>query len=89
MLTLGVHVFSTEYTGANRNYRSLWGAQFGEEFGEVLQMRIRPAVKAAGPTASGNLVVDRTVHNISEKEPGYFEAFFCAAQRFRWASAIR
>ena len=38
MLTLGVYVFSTEYRGANRNDRSLWGAQFGEEFGEVLAL---------------------------------------------------
>ena len=35
MLTLGVHVFSMEYRGGNRNDRSLWGAQFGEKFGEV------------------------------------------------------
>ena len=35
MLMLGVHAFSTEYRGANRNDRSLWGAQFGEKFGEV------------------------------------------------------
>jgi hypothetical protein len=36
MLTLEVRVFSTEYTGANRSDRSLWGAQFGEKFGEVV-----------------------------------------------------
>jgi hypothetical protein len=32
----GAHVFSMEYRGA---YRSIWspcGAQFGEEFGEIL-----------------------------------------------------
>lgn len=56
-------MFSTEYRGANRNDRSLWGAQFGETFGEAVPMTTRPAVKAAGPTVSGNLVVDRTVHN--------------------------
>jgi hypothetical protein len=28
-------MFSTEYRGAKRHYRSLQGAQFGEEFGEV------------------------------------------------------
>ena len=69
MLTLGVRVFSTEYRGANRNDRSLWGAQFGEEFGEAVPMTTWPAVKAAGPTASGNLVVDRTVHNTADRVP--------------------
>jgi hypothetical protein len=29
-------MLSTEYRGAKRNDRSLWGAQFGEEFGEVV-----------------------------------------------------
>jgi hypothetical protein len=29
-------MFSTEYRGAKGNDRSLWGAQFGEEFGEVV-----------------------------------------------------
>jgi hypothetical protein len=37
MLRLGVHMFSTEYRGVKRNDRSLWGAQFGEKFGEVLK----------------------------------------------------
>ena len=81
-------MFSTEYKGANRNDRSLWGAQFGEKFGEVVPMTTWPAVKAASPTASGNLVVDRTVHNTSDRVSDYFDAFFWAAQRFRWASAI-
>jgi hypothetical protein len=62
MLTLGVHVFSTEYRGANRNDRCLWGAQFGEEFGEAVLKDNRPAFRNRWPNrASGILVVDRTV----------------------------
>jgi hypothetical protein len=35
MLTVGARLFSMEYTGAKRHDRSLRGAYFGEEFGEV------------------------------------------------------
>jgi hypothetical protein len=31
-------MLSTEYRGAKRNDRSLWGAQFGEKFGEVFEI---------------------------------------------------
>ena len=57
-------MISKEYGGAKRTIWSLFGAQFGEEFGEVLLLRLnsgRTAFGAPDPTAFGNLVVDRTV----------------------------
>ena len=60
----GKLMISKEYGGAKRTIWSLFGRQFGEEFGEVLLLRLnsgRTAFGAPDPTASGNLVVDRTV----------------------------
>jgi hypothetical protein len=57
-------MISKEYGGAKRTIWSLFGTQFGEEFGEVFLLRLnsgRTAFGAPDPTASGNLVVDRTV----------------------------
>jgi hypothetical protein len=57
-------MISKEYRGAKRTIWSLFGMQFSEEFGEVLLLRRIPGRMAFGapdPTASGNLVVDRTV----------------------------
>jgi hypothetical protein len=39
VLRLGVRMFSTEYRGAERTNRSLFGTQFGEEFGEAISIR--------------------------------------------------
>jgi hypothetical protein len=60
----GKLMISKEYGGAKRTIWSLFGTQFGEEFGEVLLLRLdsgRTVFGAPDPTASGNLVVDRTV----------------------------
>jgi hypothetical protein len=60
----GKLMISKEYGEAKRTIWSLFGGQFGEEFGEVLLLRTnsgRTAFSAPAPTASGNLVVDRTV----------------------------
>jgi len=56
-------MISKEYGRAKRTIWSLFGIQFGEEFGEVLLLRInsgRTSSSAPDPTASGNLVWDRT-----------------------------
>jgi hypothetical protein len=53
-----------EYRGQQRHFWSPFGAQFGEEFGEVLRLRCKAwqmVFGSSSPTASGNLVVDRTV----------------------------
>jgi hypothetical protein len=57
VLKRGKYVFSTEYKGAERSNRSLSGAQFGEvlNFGKPIIGR-----QLTDPSASGNLVVDRT-----------------------------
>jgi hypothetical protein len=57
-------MISKEYGGEKRTIRSLFGRQFGEEFGEVLLLRLnfgRTVFGTPDPTASENLVVDRTV----------------------------
>jgi hypothetical protein len=61
-------MISKEYGGEKRTIWSLFGRQFGEEFGEVLLLRLnsgRTAFGAPDPTASGNLVVDRTVAGLA------------------------
>ncbi len=39
VVRLGVRMLSTEYRGAERTIWSLFGAQFGEEFGETISIR--------------------------------------------------
>ena len=61
----GKPMISKEYGGVKRTIWSFFGRQFGEEFGEVLLLRRnsgRTAFSSPDPTASGNLVVDRTVY---------------------------
>ena len=51
-------MISKEYGGAKRTIWSLFGTQFGEEFGEVLLLRRKPgrtAFSALDPTASGKI----------------------------------
>jgi len=59
---------------------SLFGAQFGEEFGEVLQCKntVFRQWPSDGITASGNLVVDRT----DQSDVELAELIRC----FRWVS---
>jgi hypothetical protein len=57
-------MISKDYEGEKRTIWSLFGMQFGEEFGEVLLLRLnssRTAFGAPDQAASGYLVVDRTV----------------------------
>jgi hypothetical protein len=42
-------MISREYGGAKRTIWSLFGAQFGEEFGEVLKLTIRPMTACTWP----------------------------------------
>ena len=39
VVRLGVRMLSTEYRGDERTIWSLFGAQFGEEFGEAISIR--------------------------------------------------
>jgi len=56
-------MISKEYRGARRTIWNHFGTQFGEEFGKVLPLKRisgRKAFSAPDPSASGNLVVDKT-----------------------------
>ena len=56
-------MISKEYGGAKRTIWSLFGARFGEEFGEALNSHFGHWYGTLGLTASGNLVVDGTVRS--------------------------